>query len=410
MQNKLAIVGGTAAVLLMGITGCFSQQRTADAQGGGGHLANVSATTSTQVSTSWSGTRQETVKDPGDGATAFTVSVPTGWKYVGTILRPKGCHGPATAADGLSYTVMSPDNVTAEGQMPGAGWFWASDGTSPLGKNCSPIAINSANAFLLNIAIPNAHPNATNIKVGMLSPDEKHAIESYGQGGPSYGMNMRRSMDIGRVTLEFNERGRVIDEQMSVVLTCQESDFPAYPQMHRAARSQRMCTTHGTWFKRAPQGHLDELLAHKLQGAQINHEWDQEISRKMQQGFDAYVVASDHQFAEIQKHYADVTAGMLQRGRDFQQQQQISTDHAMQADRDRQAATDHAAQLQMRDSLNRQDFVDPNTGRRIETSNQYTHNWIGSDGTVVLNRDPTFDPNGTVDPVRESFTELIPVD
>jgi hypothetical protein len=54
--------------------------------------------------------------------------------------------------------------------------------------------------------------------------------------------------------------------------------------------------------------------------------------------------------------------------------------------------------------------VDPNTGQKIETSNQFSHNWINSSGDgVVLNSDPTFDPNGVVDPVRESWTELIPI-
>jgi hypothetical protein len=65
--------------------------------------------------------------------------------------------------------------------------------------------------------------------------------------------------------------------------------------------------------------------------------------------------------------------------------------------------------LQVLDSLNRQDFVDPTTGRKIETSNQFTHNWISSDkDSVVLGDDATFDPNGVVDPGRESWIELIP--
>jgi len=34
-------------------------------------------------------------------------------------------------------------------------------------------------------------------------------------------------------------------------------------------------------------------------------------------------------------------------------------------------------------------------------------NW--SDGTVVLNGDPTYDTNGQINPVRESFTELVPL-
>ena len=65
--------------------------------------------------------------------------------------------------------------------------------------------------------------------------------------------------------------------------------------------------------------------------------------------------------------------------------------------------------MQMLDSLNHMTYVDPSTGRKYETSNEYTHSWISSDGTeAVLNRDPAFDPNGVVDPVRQSWTELVP--
>lgn len=101
---------------------------------------------------------------------------------------------------------------------------------------------------------------------------------------------------------------------------------------------------------------------------------------------------------------------MIQRGEQFQAQQKSSFENAMAQDRATQGAIDHAAQMQVRDSLNRQLFVDPNTGRKIETSNQFTHNWINSSGdAVVLNSDSTLDPNGLIDPVRESWTELIPI-
>jgi len=83
----------------------------------------------------------------------------------------------------------------------------------------------------------------------------------------------------------------------------------------------------------------------------------------------------------------------------------------MANDRANQDAIDHAAHLSVLDSLNRQDFIRSTTGQKIETSNQFTHNWISSDkNSVVLGADPTFDPNGAVDPIRESWTELIPAD
>jgi hypothetical protein len=164
-------------------------------------------------------------------------------------------------------------------------------------------------------------------------------------------------------------------------------------------------------FSRAPTGQLDALLASGPPMAQIDQAWNQQIIQKMQAAFAQYQQASNAQFAAIQKHFSDVTQGMLDRGRQFQASQQSSFEHAMANDRASQNAIDHASHLQVLDSLNRQDFIDPTTGRKIETSNQYTHNWISSDKSeVALNDDPTFDPNGVVDPIRQSWTELIPAD
>jgi hypothetical protein len=355
----------------------------------------------------------EPVEDPGLHQTAFTVTVPDGWKYVGMILRPKGCHAPAVPADGLSWTVLSPDGISAIGQMPGSKWMWQSDGVSPTGPGCAPIDIATGNAFLLNIAVPNTRPNATNIQIQTLTDNEQkilaQARENDANAPPQYGVRIKHLVDFGRVRFEYTENGRLIDEQLGVVLTCDESAQPAMPLLRRPATTRRNCNTHGTYFARAPHGHLQELLNGKLPIPQIDHQWDMRISQQMQQAFAQMQAASDAQFRANQQHFQDQTNQMLANGRAFQAQMQRSTDSSMAAAAASQNAVDHAAQMQMRDSLNRQDFIDPNTGRRIETSNQYTHNWVGSDGTVVLNSDPTFDPNGTINPVRESFTELIPI-
>jgi hypothetical protein len=299
------------------------------------------------------------------------------------------------------------------GQMPGSTWMWQSDGQNPMGPNCSAIDISSGNAFLLNIAVPNTHPNATSIKVETLTDKEQQVLaqakEKDANAPPQPGIRIKHLVDFGRVRLEYNENGHVIDEQLGVVLTCDESAQPAMPLLRRPAMTKRNCYTHGTYFARAPQGHLQEVLDGKLPIPQIDHQWDMHVSQRMQQAFAQMQAASDAQFQANQRHFQDQTNQMLANGRAFQANLQTQTDHAMAADAQRQKAIDHAAHQQVLDSLNRQDFVDPNTGRRIETSNQYSHSWIGSKGTVVLNSDPTYDPNGAINPVQESFTELVPV-
>lgn len=345
--------------------------------------------------------------------TAFTVQVPDGWKFVGTILRPHGCHAPGLPADGLSYAAVAPDRVTATMQLPGASWSWASDGSSPMGPKCGSIDITSAAAFLLNIAVPMMHPTAKILEVVPLSAKMQQGIEAARRqmeanaSGPGH---MRSILDTQSVRIEYNLDGQIVQEQLGTVITCQVFDTPAYPQLRRPARTQRACLAHGIYVKRARKGALDQFVARQLPNAQFDREWDAEISRRMRQAFAAYQKASDEQFQAIQNHYRQVTANMVKRGQEFNDNLAESTRHAMAADRAQQAATDHAAHLQVLDSLNRQDFIDPTTGRKIETSNQYMHNWISSDRSEVLvNNDPTLDPNGLVDPVRESWTELIPV-
>jgi hypothetical protein len=394
---------GLAAVLALWMVSFFNRHSSAAYAG----------STESLVKTSWSGTHNEAVKDPGLNETAFTVTVPNGWKYIGTILRPGGCHAPAVPADGLSWTVLSPDGVSAIGQMPGSMWMWASDGSNPAGPKCPPIDITTGNAFLLNIALPNIHPDATNIQIEALKANELQVLaqqkEQDANAPPTYGVKIKHLVDFGRVRFQYNDNGRMVDEQLGVILTCQESATPAMPILHRPAMTKRNCYTHGTYFTRAPHGHLDEVIAGKLPIPQIDHQWDQHISQRMQQAFAQMQKASDDQFRANQKLAADQTAAMLQRGRDFQAGMQRSTDSSMAAAQASQNAVDHAAHLQINDSLNRQDFINPSTGQRITTSNQYMHNWVGSNGTVVLNNDSTYDPNGQINPVRESFTELIPV-
>jgi len=403
-----------AAVLLLGMAGCFNRQNGgAEAASTGTPSAGGQSSDASPAKTIWSGTHSEQVKDPGLNETAFTVTVPNGWKYVGTILRPGGCHAPALPADGLSWTALSPDGMSAVGQMPGSAWMWASDGSNPAGPKCPAIDITTANAFLLNIAVPNTHPNATNIQVEPLQAGEQEVLarqkEQDANAPPKYGMKVKNLVDFGRVRLQYTENGRQVDEQLGVILTCQEVASPAMPLLRRPAMTKRNCNTHGLYFKRAPHGHLDEVIAGKLPIPQIDHQWDQDVSQRMQQAFAQMQKASDDQFRANQKLAADQTNQMLANGRAFQENLKNQTDSALAADRQRQAAIDHAAHEQMNVSLNRQDFINPNTGQRITTSNQYTNSWVGSDGTVVLNKDPTYDPNGQINPVRESFTELIPV-
>ena len=406
-------VRAAAVLAALAVSVCFNQPgNSALASTVGARSASLSGGGATSADGGiWPHTASKPVTDPALNMTAFTVHIPAGWKFTGMIERIPGCHGPEVPADGLAYTALAPDGVTAIEKLPGMSWGWSTDGTSGGSPKCKPVKISSAAEYLLNIAVPNLRPDARNIAIVPFTPEMKDQLAKVSQTAQSQAPHgMKVTLDAARIHLQYTLKGKPVEERLFVAVTCSEVDMPAYPMLHRAAMERHTCRTAGIGITRAPQGELDAIVGRRLPPPDIDSQWNQTIMNRMNSQFAAWQRQNDEQFQAIQNHFKQVTNGMIQRGQQFQAQQKSSFDNAMAQDRATQGAIDHAAQMQVRDSLNRQDFINPNTGRKIETSNQYTHNWISSDGqSVVLNSDPTLDPNGLIDPVRESWTELIPV-
>ena len=374
----------TAVILaVVVIAGCHSQSSASSTEGasGSGVGSSSAAGGSSSAAIDWSTTTPETVIDGAVNMPAFTVQIPSGWRFAGMMLRPGGCHPPAVPAYGLSYTALAPDGV-----------------------------ITSASAFLLNIVVPNMRPDAKNISVVPLPQAMQSGLQAQQQAlAAKATANGRQTVDAARIRLAYTLNGKPVEEMLGAVVTCSESTMPAYPLLHRPAMTRRNCQSTGTNIRRTPQGALDAMIAKNLPAPQINPAWDSMIQQNMRTGFAKWQASNNAQFQAIQQHYQHVTAGMVQRAQQQMAQTQASTNAAMAQDRATQGAIDSAAQAQVRDSLNQQIFIDPNTGQKIQTSNQFSSAWISSDGqSVALTTDTTANPNGVVDPVRQSWTELIP--
>jgi hypothetical protein len=414
MGFQSAAFRSAAVVVALLVSGCFNQPKdsaSASAAVEGSAASSGDGAAASADTGDSSRTVNKAVTDPALNMTAFNIPVPAGWKFTGMLERVGGCHGNMVPADGLAYTILAPDGVTAIERLPGTSWGWATDGTSGANPKCGPVRIGTAAEYLLNIAIPNLRPDAKNINVVPLTPATRELLAKRNQQAQANApQGMRVTVDAAQVRLQYPLKGRPVEEVLWVNIQCRETEMPAFPMLHRAALARHICNTSGLAIRRAPLGKLDPLIDRQFPPPQINTQWDEAVSERMRQQFAGWQRENDAMFQAIQNHFKDVTNGMIQRGKDFQAAQDSSFQNAMARDRATQGAIDHSAQMQVRDSLNRQDFIDPNTGRKIETSNQFTHNWISSDGqSVALNSDATFDPNGTIDPVRQSWTELIPV-
>ena len=395
-------------VIFTGATACFSQQKKP---------AAVQASTAPRaVSVNWSGAHPAQIADPAYGMTAYTVQVPNGWKFIGTILRPGGCHPAPFAAAGLTYTSLSPDGVTAYMELPGTTWSWTSTGQSMTGPKCAAIDINSASGFLLNIAIPNLHPDAKIVGIVPVKQAMQDALHQQLENAQTQNNAMARSygqkpqhliLDAAQVRIEYQENGRDVEELLTSVIDCTESQTIA--MYASPSRQQRSCSSRGTIIKRAPKGYLDTLIAQTPPTLAINPAWDSRVIQDMKTGFAQMQKASNDNFNAMMANMKAAGDARTRQAENFRAQQQTSFEHAMQNDRDRQAAIDKSAHQMALFALDKQTFVNPDTGQKIEASSQYNHQWISSDGqTLIQNQDPTFDPNGVVYPIKQSWTELIP--
>ena len=109
---------------------------------------------------SFSGTRKVEITDPNYQMTAYTLEIPSNWKFAGTIARNPGCH---STGPSLKYTAESPDGKSALVVMPGATWSWSSSPSMQkimAHSPCPSVDIDTAAGFLLNIAVPNLRPDA----------------------------------------------------------------------------------------------------------------------------------------------------------------------------------------------------------------------------------------------------------
>jgi hypothetical protein len=369
----------------------------------------------------WSDTRKTVITDPQYQMTAYTMDAPANWKFAGTIARDPGCHASAV---GVKFSLQSPDGSTAIAVLPGMTWAWTTSASMQKmmeQSHCPGVDIDSAAAFLVNIAVPNLRPNAKIVSVLPLDAEGQASLATQLQQMREQNEAMARqyrlppqkiNLEGARVRLLYVRGGHPVEEQILSVVQCTESQFPAmYAQ---PAYVRRTCSSRTEVIYRTAPGHLDAFIDSPQlkafnKSVQADAQWNGRVNQDAMAAFKRFQASNDRQFQAMLQKGRDDTARMLANGKAFQDQQRASTNAALAGDRAQQAAIDQSAHATALNSLDRQEFRNPNTGQVIEASNQYNHQWISSDGsTLIQTDDHTLNPNGVVYPVSQSWTELEP--
>jgi len=400
MKHKITLKSGLVFLVIMGagVLGWQPKSNASTGQAGGPAIPG--------------GTRQVEITDPQYQTTAATMNVPSGWKFTGTVARPPGCR--AAHYPSVEYTILSPDGVTAIAALPGASWRW-SDSVSMqkimARSPCPAVDVTTAAGFLVNIAVPNMQPKAKIIGVVPM-PAEEMAAQAKLQASLRQRFPKQKAIVEGAgVRIQYQRKGQAVEEMIYAGINCNVTTMAA--MFRQAASETTSCGTQNIVLIRAPQGHLDQLLAQPQLMAIVHslhdsNDWLQRIVKDDQASFQQATNQFNKQAQGIRdagnqaedRLLANATAGREQNDR-------ISASARANAQA-AQNSIDTAAHNTVNYSLDRRDYVNPATGQTINASSEYNHQWMSSDGsTLIQTNDHGYDPNGQVAPVNQSWTELI---
>jgi hypothetical protein len=289
------------------------------------------------------------------------------------------------------------------------------------GTGCSAVTVQTPAEFLLRVAVPMLHPNATVEGIEPLTESGQAALQKQlatmqqqAQGLPNPQFAARNLTLTGaRVRVAYTFQGKPAEEMITAVVNCSDHTMPSGVRRVDTPTVTRQCTERGTTIVRAPSGQLDAVMnapaiKNQLASLKVNGEWAQKIQQEQMNEFQAKERQMNGMFTSFMRQNQAQFDKEIANDRAQDAQREASTQHAMAADRATQASIDAAAHAQVNYSLNRRDYTDPSTGRTVTLSNQFDHQWMSADGrTVVQVDDPSFNPDREL-PFQGPFTELVP--
>jgi hypothetical protein len=373
--------------------------------------------------------------DPMFNMVAYTMSIPRGWNFEGTILHGPGC---LVGMSALVFRAYSPDMLYGIQAFPTSDFFWADDPRAqPKGPDCKALQPMSAADYgkLISIALRpgsvvdsvEASTNEALYQANIEKNNQSLAAQAASVGNRN---PIKSKGELKRIHIHYSFNGHPEEEWLSIGMTV--SDQPTSVIVSQPGRVMQTAIKHrfdSSPFvsgARTPQG---QMQAHEAAMTAIG------MSLKGNPDYNAKYAAymQDITNKTIARSWA-VTNSMLKLG---QQEQAQRTQQAqsfianMQQQGDARNAQFAASQQQKSANvagfnaheaqrsahaadvsdylLDQQLYVNPTTGQTQTQSNQYNHTYSNGSGpgsSVVQTNNPNSNPNGVL---TGNWTELQPI-
>jgi hypothetical protein len=339
---------------------------------------------------------------------AFSVLIPTDWKFDGEVRYAQGVGNPEDLAR-LAFRATSPDGRLAIEMFPGWTWTWADDPmmrqamqnqnamTARMGGARSEIGPPmSARDFLTRVAVPRLRPGAKVMGTEPI-PDLDQALQGQVKQAQTMaaqaGVQMRLKADQARARIQLTSAKGPAEEWITAIVyvraTAMPSMNPATGQMVQSAMYQS--SAESLFGLRAPPGELpthEKLFHAVVSTARVDPVWQGRVTQ-VQLNMQAANVQGARDRSRIIAQSAEDTRRTIKEGYEARQKSE---------DRNAERWSDAMRGLQT--------YRNPSTGEDVKLDNSYAHAWASGDGEYVLSNAPGFKPGQVL---QGNWTELQPI-
>ncbi len=391
---RLALLGSMAA----GLTSCQAQEPTTAMHQQVAALHGEASVTRTLMDQDW-------------GLPTGTVTIPKGWGFAGGVVHATGGACTVTGTSPVMH-VEAPDGSTGVVVMPALRAQYVNDPNTMrqyASNGCLVATGMTATDFLEGIVIPKARPGAHVLEAGpapLLDPMVAKISEQLHQQMAQSGVRgPAPAVSSARVRIGYVRNGHPVEEFVSALVVCNRQSMPGTRVFSVDCTADQLSLVY------APAAQLDALAARKdLVDAKPNPAWQQRLAQNDQQ----YQMALQARMNQQQNQNTQNAEAYLQNNLNgihaaaAQGQRNVDAIHAigkasMDTDRQRQAAIDRSAQGTALSMTNSNMYTDPNTGKQVQLSDQYSHTYMNAEGTMVEQTNSGSGPIG-----GGWWTEMVP--
>jgi len=321
---------------------------------------------------------------------AFTITIPAGWKFQGTVVRGPDCSP-------ISFPVFraySPDGLTEMRLMPAFSWSFHPAIKMKTAAGCLSIDHTlTAAQFLDHFVelIPGGVHVVGSIGIGQAYHER---VDRMAANRKANSNGAQVALDAAALRVESVNGSFVIEQRLRAWVECRTND-----QLGKFSGSG--CSAHVDVL-RAPKGKLDALIAlvdaHDLTKPVNDQAWLAAIMQRQQREGAARIAALQQtearQMAVLRTQYEQMQATMNRNHAAFMAQQESQFHSAMNNANNAMNARTTAASDWVDYALDQQTVT--GSGGTVKVSSAYSQTWSNGRNQWFQTNDPNANPNGVL--------------